>query len=259
LTSPAYLVLLFLAALAGGAQNAVAGGGSFLTFPALIAAGVGSKVANATSTVALWPGSVASIVGYRNDLRHDRRLLAWFGIASVVGGVAGALLLLVTPEVTFDRLVPFLLAGATLIFAFGPPVSRWLGTHNAQHDDLPTARLATFATVQFAVGVYGGYFGGGIGILMLAAFAAMGMTGVHHMNGLKAVFGSLINGVAIVLFGTAGIVDWPLGLLMVVGSVIGGYGTARLARRVEARYLRWLIIAVGTLLSVAFFVRTYGP
>lgn len=251
-----YLALLFLAALAGGAQNAVAGGGSFLTFPALIAAGLNSKSANATSTVALWPGSVASIVGYRDDLRHDGRLLAAFGAVSVVGGVAGAELLLHTPELTFDRLVPFLLAGATAIFAFGPPLARWLGTHH-QRGSLPTGRLLAFAGVQFGVGVYGGYFGGGIGILMLAAFAAMGMTGVHHMNGLKAVFGSLINGVAIVLFGVAGIVDWPLALLMVIGSVIGGYGAARLARRVDEALLRWLIIGVGAVLSIAFFVKTY--
>jgi hypothetical protein len=253
-----FLLLLFLASLLGGAQNAVAGGGSFLTFPALIAAGVGSKVANATSTVALWPGSVASTFGYRRDIRHERRLLLVFGAVSVAGGVAGALLLLWTPEVTFDRLVPFLLLGATLIFAFGPPISRRLSLKHAHDGPVPPGKLAAYGLIQFAVGVYGGYFGGGIGILMLAAFAAMGMEDLQAMNGLKAVLGSLVNGVAIVAFGLAGIVDWPLALLMVVGSVIGGYGGARLSRLASPQRLRLLVIAIGLLLSVAFFVKAFG-
>ncbi|MCA1810934.1 MAG: sulfite exporter TauE/SafE family protein [Halobacteriales archaeon] len=253
-----FLALLFLAALLGGAQNAIAGGGSFLTFPALIAAGVGSKVANATSTVALWPGSVASTFGYRRDIRHERRLLLAFGAVSVVGGVAGALLLLWTPEVTFDRLVPFLLFGATLIFAFGPPLSRWLSLKHAHHGPVPPGKLAAYALIQFAVGVYGGYFGGGIGILMLAAFAAMGMEDLQAMNGLKAVLGSLINGVAIVAFGLAGIVDWPLALLMVAGSVLGGYGGAWLSRLAPPQDLRLLVISIGLLLSAAFFVKSFG-
>jgi len=258
MTSLAYLALLFLAALLGGAQNAIAGGGSFLTFPSLLAAGIGSKVANATSTVALWPGSVASTFGYRRDLQHERRLFLAFGVVSIVGGVAGALLLLWTPEVTFDHLVPFLLFAATLIFAFGPPLSRRLSLKHAHDGPIPTGKLAAYSLIQFGVGVYGGYFGGGIGILMLAAFAAMGMEDLQAMNGLKAVLGSLINGVAIVAFGLAGIVDWPLALLMVVGSVIGGYGGARLSRRAPPKDLRLLVISIGLVLSAFFLVKVYA-
>lgn len=240
-------------------MNSIAGGGTLLTFPALVALGVPAINANATSTVALWPGSVASTFGYRRDIRHERRLLLALGAVSVAGGVAGALLLLWTPEVTFDRLVPFLLLGATLIFAFGPPVSRWLSLKHVHAGPVPPRKLAAYALLQLAVGVYGGYFGGGIGILMLAAFAAMGMEDLQAMNGLKAVLGSLVNGVAILAFGLAGIVDWPLALLMVAGSVLGGYGGARWSRSASPRLLRGIVIATGALLSAAFFLKEFGP
>jgi uncharacterized membrane protein YfcA len=255
---PAFLLLLFLASLLGGAQNAVAGGGSFLTFPALIAAGVGSKVANATSTVALWPGGVASTFGYRRDIRHERRLVVVFGFVSLWGGLAGALLLLLTPEVTFDHLVPFLLFGATLIFAGGPPISRWLSLKHAHDGPIPTGKLAAHGIIQFAVGVYGGYFGGGIGILMLAAFAAMGMEDLQAMNGLKALLGSLINGVAIIAFAFGHLIDWPLALLMVVGSIVGGYGGARLSRKAPPQELRLLVISIGLVLGAYYFVKSYA-
>jgi len=256
--SPAFLLLLFLASLLGGAQNAIAGGGTFLTFPSLLAAGIGSKVANATSTVALWPGSVASTFGYRRDIRHERRMLLAFGVVSVLGGIAGALLFLWTPEITFDRLVPFLLFGATAIFAFGPILSRHLSLRHAHEGPVPNGKLAAYGCIQFMVGVYGGYFGGGIGILMLAAFAAMGMEDLQAMNGLKAFLGSLINGVAILLFGLAGVVDWPLALLMVCGSILGGYGGARLSRKAPPKDLRLLVISIGLLVGAAYLVKVYG-
>lgn len=253
-----YLVLLFLAALAGGAQNAVAGGGSFLTFPSLIAAGLGSKMANATSTVALWPGSVASLLGYRADLPKDRRFLLVSAAVSLVGGIVGSLLLLWTPPLTFDRLIPFLLLAATLIFAFGPRLTRRLRESRPHPEDFTGRALTVFAAVQFGVGLYGGYFGGGIGILMLAAFAALGMVDLNRMNGLKAVLGGLINGTAVVIFAAAGLVDWPLALIMVAGAVIGGYGGARLSKQVRPNLLRCLIIVVGTTLALVFFVKVYA-
>lgn len=249
LLPPATIALLVLAAVAAGAQNAVAGGGSFFTFPALLFAGVTPISANATNTVALWPAGLGSAVAYRDELKHDRRVLVPLLAASAAGGLGGALLLLLTPERTFSALIPWLLGAATLIFALGPSIQRRF-RERAMH--LP---LAATVVVQFVVAVYGGYFGGGIGILMLAALCAMGMDDLHRMNALKVLLGLAINGIAIVAFVVAGIVDWPLAILMAAASTLAGYGAARLSKRVDARYLRWFIIAVGAVLTLYFFSR----
>lgn len=241
--------LLLAAAVAAGALNAVAGGGSFFTFPALLLAGVPPVSANATSTVSLWPASVASAAAFRHDLRHERRHLFLLGGVSVVGGLAGALLLLLTPDREFARLVPWLLLAATLVFAFGPAVTARL---RARDLHLP---LGGLLVVQGIVAVYGGYFGGGMGIMMLAAFAAMGMDDLNAMNGLKAILGTLINAVAVVAFVVAGIVQWPYALLMVVGGTVGGWFGARVSRNVPKAPLRVFIVLVGAALTVAFFVR----
>ena len=252
---PLAAVLVVAAATLAGAMNAVAGGGSFLTFPALLFAGVPAIPANATSAVALWPGSLASAWGYREDLRHETRTLRWFGLVSLVGGVAGALLLLLTPEVTFRALVPWLLLGATAIFAFGPALSGRIRRAGGL-GGTPTARtLLALCLVQLLVAVYGGYFGGGIGILMLATFAAMGMDDIHAMNGLKAVLAALINGAAVALFIAFGVVDWPSAALMVLGAVVGGYLGARGAKKVDPRWLRAFVIGGGLPLSGDFFLQ----
>lgn len=243
---PAVLALLVVAAIAGGAQNAVAGGGSFLTFPALLFVGVAPISANATSTVALWPGAVSAAYAFRDDLTHERRTLWLFGAVSLAGGLAGALLLLLTPERTFTALIPWLLGGATLIFAFGPTLTRAMKARD-MHTPLWVATL-----LQLLIGIYGGYFGGGIGILMLAGFAAIGMTQIHAMNGLKNILGAAINGIAVVTFVVAGVIQWAIALPMLFGSVVGGYVGARLSRKVDPKYLRVFIIAVGAALTVYF-------
>ena len=243
------VALLVVAAIAAGAQNAVAGGGSFFTFPALLFIGVAAKVANATNTVALWPAGIGSAFAYRDDLKHERRVLYPLLAASLAGGLVGALVLVKTPERTFSALIPWLLATATVIFALGPLVQKRL---RARDLHVP---LVAIVAVQFVVAVYGGYFGGGMGILMLAALAALGMEDIHAMNALKVVLGLVINGVAIVAFLLAGLVDWPLGILMAVASTGAGYGGARLAKRVDARYVRWFIILVGAALTFYFFLR----
>lgn len=246
---PLAIAALALIAVAAGAQNAVAGGGSFLTFPALLFAGVAPIPANATNTVALWPASVSAAYAFRKDLAHERRMLLLFGAASLAGGLAGALLLLATPERTFTALIPWLLGGATLVFAFGPALTRRLKARGMR----APVWLATL--VQLAIGVYGGYFGGGIGILMLAALAALGMTDIHAMNGLKNILGAAINGVAVVAFVVAGVIVWDVAAFMLLGSVLGGYAGARLSKKVDPRYLRWFIIAVGAALTAYFAVR----
>ena len=254
---PLLLAALVAAAFLSGAMNAVAGGGTFLTFPLLIGAGLDSRAANATSTLALWPGSLASVAGYRDELRHERRTVAVLGVVSAVGGVVGALLLVLTPERTFDGLVPWLLLVATAIFALGPAISKRAHA-GGRPDPHKPATLAAMAAVQLPIAVYGGYFGAGIGILMLAMMAALGLEDLNAMNGLKAILGSVINLMAIAIFAAKGLIDWPTALPMVAGAIAGGYAGARVSRKVDRRVVRGLVIAIGATLTAVFFVRAYG-
>jgi len=250
-------VLLFVAALVGGILNAVAGGGSFLTFPALIISGIPPITSNATSTVALWPGSLASIGAYRQELgKANRRLLVVLTVCSLIGGGAGAQLLLHTPPQTFVHLIPILLLLATLLFAFGKPLTaRWKRSHPGAAK-LTSRSLAGMAAAQLVIALYGGYFGGGIGILMLATLGLMGMEQIHEMNAVKTLLAAAINGVAVVTFVLAGAVTWGPALLMVAGALVGGYGGAAFARRLDPRWVRMFVIAVGALLTVYFFLRS---
>ena len=234
------LSLALVAALGAGAVNAIAGGGTLLTFPAIVALGVTPLVANATSTVALWPGSLSSMWGYRGELVGARRWVIGFSAPSVVGGALGAWLLLHTAPASFARIVPFLVLGATVLFLVQRPLMR-LTAYRA----VAEGPSASFLVLQFLVAVYGGYFGAGIGILMLAALGFMGLTNLHRMNGLKNWGGMCINGVAVVMFAGGGIVHWPIALTMAVGGVIGGYAGARLAQRVGQERVRRAIVAIG--------------
>jgi uncharacterized membrane protein YfcA len=245
--------VLFASAVLGGGLNSVAGGGSFLTFPALIVSGVAPIKANATSTVALWPGSLASAGAYRRELSSVRYGKLLSGI-SLVGGLLGAVLLLRTPSATFSALIPYLLLLATALFAFNGHIKSYLRTvfkpsHN-RADGLPLALLAS----QFVIAVYGGFFGGGIGILMLAALGLLGLDNIHEMNALKTLLASCINGIAVVTFIIAGAVAWHQALLMLVGAVIGGYAGASTARKLDQSLVRRFVIAVGCAMTLYFFV-----
>jgi uncharacterized membrane protein YfcA len=238
------LFLAFLAGLVGAAMNSIAGAGTLVTFPALVAMGLSPLVANATSTIGLWPGPVASMWGYRTELAGARPWLVRLTLPSLVGGAAGALLLLRTGEERFSRIVPFLVLGATLLFMLQGPLLRRLG--KAEGDPAPgTATGALFFLAQFAVGVYGGYFGAGIGILMLATLELMGHQNIHRMNGLKNWGGLCINVVAALLFITNGIVDWPVALTMGAGGLLGGYFGSRMAQRVGQVAVRRAVIGIG--------------
>ncbi len=243
--------LLFLAAAVGGAINSVAGGGSFVAFPALLFAGVPPVPANATNTIALWPGSFASAVAYRRELRDVRRELLPLGAASLLGGAAGSVLLLRTSDHTFVLLIPWLLLFATVLFSLGGGVTRKLGGG-------ARGSLGVGIAAQLFIGVYGGYFGGGIGIMMLAVLSLLGMTDIHRMNSLKAVLGTLVNGVAVVAFVIAGAVAWAPGGVMVVGGVVGGYAGAAIARRVEPSLVRRLVLVIAWSMTGYFFLRTYA-
>jgi uncharacterized membrane protein YfcA len=248
---PAQALLLSVAALLAGAINAVAGGGSFLTFPALLFTGTAPLVANATSTAAVWPAAVASAIGYREELKGERALALKLGLVSALGGVLGALGVIGTPQETFLAVLPFLLLVATLVFTFGD----WL---RARVERLGTPPLWVVALLQLVVAAYGGYFGGGMGLMMLALFSLLGPRHIHAMNALKSVLGVAINATALATFVLAGKVDWPRAALMAVAATAGGYLGARLARRVPPRPAKRGVIALGWVITAAFFIRTYG-
>jgi len=243
--------LLFVSALLGGGVNAIAGGGSFFTFPALVFTGTPPLAANATSTVALWPGSVASALGYRRALAGQGRLLVPLGVVSLVGGLVGALGVMKTPASTFVVVLPFLLLAATVLFTFGDRLRRAV-------ERLGHPPLAVVAATQLVIAVYGGYFGGGMGLLMLAVFALLGPEDLTAMNALKSLLGVAINLTAWVAFAIGGYVEWLHAVVMVAGSVIGGFGVARLAQRVDTRKVRAAITVLAWAMTLAFFVRTFG-
>jgi len=251
-------VVLFIAALVGGVINSVAGGGSFIAFPTLLMYHPQFPIeANATNTVALWPGSLASAGAYRKELETQRHVLVLLGIASLIGGYVGARILVGTRPRTFERLLPYLLLVATLLFTFGGMATKRLKAR-VQHINTPTwAGVAGVTVLQLCIAVYGGFFGGGIGILMLATLALMGMEEIHTMNALKTVLGSLINGIAVVAFVIAGRVMWPQALVMVAGAVVGGYFGAYYAKKLPASTVRGFVIAVGFTMTAYFFLK-YG-
>jgi uncharacterized membrane protein YfcA len=248
-------VVIAAAAFAAGLINSIAGGGTLVSFPALLWTGRDPVLANATSTVALWPASLAGVYGFRRELKGGWRTFLLFGAPSLLGGILGAALLLRTPSETFARLVPFLILFATLLLAAQEPISRRLrGDDETPHE--PTRAWWAGAIVfQFLVGVYGGYFGAGIGILMLAALGLLGFTDIHRMNALKNLLAICINGVAAVYFIFSGAVIWSDVLVMTFAAVAGGYSGARLAYRLGRRFVRRAVIAVGLIMSVSLFVK----
>jgi hypothetical protein len=248
-------ITLFIAAMMAGAMNSVAGGGSFFSFPALLFTGVPPIPANATSTVALWPGSVAAIGAYWRKLPRRVSIMAPLTVASVIGGLLGALILLRTPQATFMRLVPYLFLAATLLFTFGKRLSEWLGPV-ARNPGAPSWLAVSGATlVQFVIAVYGGFFGGGIGILMLALLSMIHMEDIHSMNATKSLLAAAINGAAVVAFVAAGAVVWPQAIVMIVGAALGGYGGAHFAQRLDPRLVRGFVIVVGFSMTAYFLWR----
>ena len=246
-------VVSFAAAFFAGAINSVAGGGTLLTFPTLIWLGLNSVVANATSTVALWPGLAGSTWAYRRELRGaDRRLLLFVG-PSLAGGLTGAVLLRRTPSASFSRLVPFLILFATLLFMLQGLVQRKLMRHAGHWSNSKYALALIF---QFFVGVYGGYFGAGIGILMLAALSVLGLTDIHQMNGCKTIFSGIINGIAIVYFIMQGMVSWSSVWPLAMGSIVGGVAGAGIARRMGQKTVRMVVIAIGVGMAISLFIKS---
>jgi uncharacterized protein len=246
-------ILLFFAAFLAGGLNSVAGGGSLISFPALIFAGVPPIPANATSTVALWPGSMASVGGYRKRVPRDWRLLVPMAAASLLGGFLGAVLLLHTPPRTFMHVVPWLFLLATVLFVFGKRLTG--GGRSAARGGHSWAAIAATTAAQLAIAIYGGFFGGGMGILMLAVFSIAQLGDIHSMNGLKALLATAVNGVAIVTFVLAKAIVWPAALVMIAGAAAGGYGAARGAQKLDPRLVRGFVVAVGVTMAAYFLWR----
>jgi uncharacterized protein len=251
----AQMCLLFLTAFVGGTLNSVAGGGSFFTVPALIFTGLPALLANTTSSVALWPGSAASVVAYRRELTQQRPgFVILLASTSLIGGILGALLLLHTSQGTFVQVFPYLLLLATLLFAVGGSVTKRLRSRNVVKAHMTLPAIIGIAIAQFVIAIYGGYFGGGIGILMLATLAVMGIENIHAMNALKTLLATCINGVAVVTFIAAHAVIWTQAILMIVGALLGGYGGAAFARKIEQQWIRYFVIVTGSAMTIYFFV-----
>jgi len=235
-------------------MNALAGGGTLLTFPTLVFLGMPAIQANATSTVALLPGAATSMAGYRREVGEHRQWLKTLLVPSLAGGALGSVLLLLTPERTFARLAPFLVLFATLLFLFQVLSSRRQG--RPEHAAAPAgARWAAAWSLQFGVAVYGGYFGAGIGILMLVILGFLGLTDIHAMNGLKNFFGICINSVAAGYFILRGAVVWPVALVMIIGASLGGYAGAHFARRIGKEKARVAVVVIGFGITLLLFLQ----
>lgn len=248
-------MILFFAGMLGGAMNAVAGGGSFIAFPALLFTGVPAVPANATNTISLWVGVNASARAYRKHLNISRRLLLPLMAVSVVGGLTGAFVLIQTPAHTFLRTIPWLMLGATLLFIFGKDLTRMLAV--SVSGEPKWEAIAGASVFEFFVAIYGGYFGGGMGILTLAMLATLGMNDINAMNALKVVLGGVINGMATATFILAGVIYWPQGIVMTAGAIVGGYASAHYAQKLPQAWVRLFVILTALSMTIYFFLRAY--
>jgi len=244
------VVLLITASFFAGIINSIAGGGSFLTFPALVFAGVPTIAANATSAVAVFPGYLSLELGFAKELKafpKSKFLLLIF--LSISGGVLGSILLLITPEVVFSFIIPWLLGFATLLFAFGNYVSKL-----AEKTSDTNGFKSNIATLL--VCIYGGYFNGGLGIVLLALFSTLGMRDIHLMNGLKNIMSFALSAASVVTFAIAGIVFWKYAIIMMIAATIGGYFGVIVARKLSKSIIRIIIVIIGTIMTFIFFIKT---
>ena len=246
---------LFVAGVVAGAINSVAGGGTLVSFPSLVAFGVPMIPANATNTAAVCPGAISSAVAYRKDLPSQRSLLWILLVPSVLGGLLGAVVLAITPAHVFAHIVPFLVLFATVLFGSRDFLARLFKIDGPREGQITLGGKVWGFCFQLFVAVYGGYFGAGIGILMLASLSLMGLRDIHQMNSLKTFLSSVANGVALAYFIAKGLVVWPIAGLMAGGTILGGYYGARTAKRIDQKYLRLFVVVVGLLVSVWLFMK----
>jgi uncharacterized membrane protein YfcA len=246
------ILMVLAAAFCAGVLNTIAGGGTFLTFPALVYIGIPPVIANATSAVAVFPGYLGGAIGFRDELaKFDRKQLIRLSVITLVGGLIGSLLLLISSNKAFSFVVPFLLLAATLAFLFGDKIRSWAANKSRA--------VSPFGAVGLLlVSVYGGYFNGGLGIVLLALFALWGMSNIHEMNGLKNGLSFALSAISVAVFAIGGLVEWYLALGMMVASTLGGYAGAPLARALPKSAIRSIIAIVGFTMSAVFFWRLIG-
>ena len=251
-------VWLIVAAFLAGVLNAVAGGGSFLSFPALLGMNILPVQANATNTVALWPGQLTSVAAYRRDIGNNVRAAILMGAAGLLGGTAGAVVLLNTPQKTFMQLVPWLLLIAAIFFALSGPVSRWLERRKGRMTAAPEPKRLPLFFAALVVSFYVGYFGAGAGFLFMTMLALFGYQDIHAINALKVVANTLANGVAFIIFVVDKQVVWRYCLLAMIVCAIGGYTSASLARKVPQKILRGVVVVLGLSMAAWFFWKNHG-
>jgi len=247
-------IFLFFAAAIAGTLNAVAGGGTFISFPALLTTGMPAVEANATNTVALWPGLAASTGAYLKRLSVPQRLLVPLLLTSVAGGLAGSLLLLKTPQRVFLHLIPWLLLSGTLLFAFGNQIRSLAGKSHADLGTMSWKEITLASIVEVLVSIYGGYFGAGIGFMLLGMLAAMGIRDIHAMGAIRTLLSVVINAAAVLTFILAGAVFWPHCLVMIAGASAGGWFGAHYAQKADPRKVRVVVIAIGLAMTAYYFV-----
>lgn len=244
----AHILILLILGLWAGAVNSVAGGGSFFSFPVLLLMGMPPILANTTNKFALWFASIAGVTGFWKEIKEQKERLAFYFICGLVGSLAGSLLLLATPAETFEAMIPWLMLTATCLFAFGKRIVRRL--HGTQSIPKPASAVG-----QTFIGIYGGFFAAGMGMMMMALYELSGIKSVNHMNGLKTFVGLGINGISALTFLVVGVIDWPVALVLLSGALVGGYGGAILSKKVPDHLLRGVIIAYGVIMTAYFFVK----
>src|SRR5215471_6663839 len=237
-----HAAILFAAALAAGIANSLASGGSFISFPALLLTGAPPIEANATNTIALLPGTIASAGAYWQQIRPHRRLMLRLIPMGAIGGLIGGLVLLRTPQQTFLKMVPWLLLISTIVFIFSGRITAWVRRRSVDRPQVSSLTAVLIAVLQFLVCIYTGYFGAGAGIPFLALFALMGLENIHAINGLRTYLISICNLAALAAFVWAGAVLWPQAIVMTAGAALGGYGGAHFAQKMNPRGIRYLII-----------------
>jgi len=245
-------LILLIAAVLGGASNALAGGGTFIVFPALLLSGLAPITANATASLVLAPGGMASAWVYRQTILKSSPRFLWGMMAlSLLGGAAGSFLLLITPNATFSALVPWLLLAATIVFTLAPWL-RKMASGASGHQS-----LAGLMVGQLIISTYGGYFGAGMGVLMIALYLIATKLGVHEASGLRMLCAAIINVLAVGIFAWKGALDYRVGIPMLIAGIIGGYVGALLVKRLDANVARRAILAYAWVLTLFFFVKTF--
>jgi uncharacterized membrane protein YfcA len=248
--------LLLAAGLIGSALNAVAGGGTFFTFPAFLSTGVAPVVANTSNAVAIWPGRVLAIAAYRRELDRQLYRALWTGAVCLAGGLTGACLLLRSGDKAFMHAVPWLMLAATLLFLFDKPIARRFGIRDGR-ERRSRLVMAGLTVPLFFCATYGGFFGGGLGVVMMPVLSMTGVRDIQELNGLKNLLVTVVTSVAVATFVVSGAVSWPGTVAMMAGALMGGYGGGYLARRIPTRALRRIVIGFGFFLSAYYFRDIY--